>query len=100
MIKYYVTNNASKITFSVGQTAVVFSISMNDWKHLLSSGTYNEHEETNMVVNDDFFLRTWTQEGERYLFFKYFEASIHTPLDMEADQKMYYFFESINKVYG
>lgn len=100
MIKYYITDDAAKVTFTLGPTVVVFNIKMEYWKHLLSSDAYVEHHENNMVASNKFLLRTWTEEnGKRYLFFKYFESSIHTPLSLEMDQNLYYFFESINKIH-
>ncbi len=96
-IKYYITDDAARLTFTHGRSVTAFSIVRNDWMKLVNSGNYVEHCETNMIVNEDMNLKTWEKDGNRFIYFKFFESSIHTSLSYEADQTLWLFFDSICK---
>lgn len=98
-IKYYIEEGiAARLSFiQDGITVTTFSIAMDDWQKLWVEGPYLEHQETNMVVNPDMHLKTWNKNGNRFIYFKFFETSIHAPLSAEADQTLWLFFQSIGK---
>jgi len=96
-VKYYIEEEAARLTFIEGPTVTTFSVHRDDWVQLVNAGPYLEHQETNMIVNDRFYLKTWTNDGNRFLFFKFFEMSLHTPLNLEVDQTLWKFFNSIGK---
>lgn len=96
-VKYYIIDDAARLTFIYGCVVTTFVIKLSDWSQLLDVGNYIEHQETNMVVNDDMYLKTWTHDGHRFIYFKFFETSIHAPLSATADQTLWLFFNSICK---
>lgn len=96
-VKYYITEDAARLTFLYGPLVTSFSIQLSDWYQLLETGHYVEHQETNMIINEDMHLKTWSKDGDRYIYFKFFETSIHAPLNAETDQNLWLFFNTLGK---